>query len=433
MRYISRYLSLIALVLVAASSMTSCMKDKCSTETRYTVFEPVYMSYDSMRNAVASEQPRALDNPGKIWTNENYLYIVETDKGVHVIDNSNPSSPQNIAFINIPGNIDIAVRNNILYADSYIDLVAIDISNPQNATEVKRVQNALPQRVYEYGYYYDATKGVPIEWVKTEKVETYETNCGNGGGYYYMEGDMVNMGGTPTVSPSLSSNGSGGGRDVGGRGGSMARFTIYGNYLYVVDNSTLHLYDISNPSNPSAGSDVSLGWNIETIFPAQGHLFIGSTSGMHIYNLDNPANPTWVSTYEHVSSCDPVVVQGDYAFVTLRSGTPCQGFTNTLEVVDISNMSSPTLLKSYEMHNPHGLAVRGNNLFLCEGDQGLKTFDITDKNAISNNLLQHLQGMQAYDVIAMNQTLMLIGANGLFQYNISDPANLQLLSTIAVQ
>ena len=49
-----------------------------------------------------------------------------------MIDNTNPASPQNIAFIDIPGNLDIAIKGNIMYADNYADLLTIDISDMQN-------------------------------------------------------------------------------------------------------------------------------------------------------------------------------------------------------------------------------------------------------------------------------------------------------------
>ena len=38
-----------------------------------------------------------------------------------------------------------------------------------------------------------------------------------------------------------------------GKGGSMARFAITGNSLYIVDNQSLHSYDISTPGNPQKG------------------------------------------------------------------------------------------------------------------------------------------------------------------------------------
>src|SRR5690606_2577958 len=118
-----------------------------------------------------------------------------------------------------------------------------------------------------------------------------------------------------------------------------------------------HAAEISVASAPEKKSSQYVMWDIETIFPYEDKLFIGARSGMHIYDLATPENPQKISTYSHINSCDPVVVSGDYAYVTLRSGTTCEGFSNQLEVLDISNLASPSLVKVYPMHNPHGLGV----------------------------------------------------------------------------
>ncbi|NJO03674.1 MAG: hypothetical protein HC880_20145, partial [Bacteroidia bacterium] len=140
-----------------------------------------------------------------------------------------------------------------------------------------------------------------------------------------------------------------------GRGGSLARFAIAGDHLYIVDNSKLHVYNITDPANPLSGAEVHLGVNIETIFPYDNKLFIGSQTGMHIYDRINPNQPKFISRYDHVMSCDPVVVQGNYAYVTLRSGTDCRLGANLLDVIDISNPYHPKIVNSYSMINPHGL------------------------------------------------------------------------------
>jgi hypothetical protein len=151
---------------------------------------------------------------------------------------------------------------------------------------------------------------------------------------------------------------------------------------------------------------------------------------MHIFDITTPATPTHVSTYAHVRSCDPVIVDGDYAYVTLRSGTTCQGFTNQLEVIDIKDVKSPQLLKTYAMTNPHGLGKDNSTLFICDGSAGLKVYDASDINLIENKQLAHYQDIHAYDVIPFNNTLMMIGEDGLFQYDYSDPKNIKLLSHI---
>jgi hypothetical protein len=126
-----------------------------------------------------------------------------------------------------------------------------------------------------------------------------------------------------------------------------------------------------------------------------------------------------------------VVAQGNFAYVTLRSNIRCFGNTNQLDVIDITNLSAPFLIKTYPMQNPHGLSVDQDYLFLCEGEHGLKVFDISNKQAIDQNLISHVTGIDAYDVIAIDSHLIMVGSDGIYQYDYSDPANLKLLSVIS--
>lgn len=217
---------------------------------------------------------------------------------------------------------------------------------------------------------------------------------------------------------------------VAGTGGSMARFAISGNHLYTVTNSNLKVYDISQPDDPKAGADINIGVRIETIFPYEGNLFIGSQTGMHIYDTQNPSKPSHVSTYNHVQSCDPVVVQGNIAYVTLRDGNTCRTGQNLLDVIDISNLQSPKIIRSYPMQNPHGLGIDGNTLFICEGKFGLKVFDATEPDNLKET--QFIPGIRTYDVIPRNQVLIVVGADGLYQYSYSNPQQLTQLSIIPI-
>jgi hypothetical protein len=196
----------------------------------------------------------------------------------------------------------------------------------------------------------------------------------------------------------------------------------------------MNLVDITDTRNPVIWNKLSIGFGIETIFPYGNKLFIGSNNGMYIYDNSNPASPVQLSVYSHITSCDPVVVEGDYAYVTLRSGTPCQGFTNELNVVSVSNPSQPVLVKTYSMFNPHGLGIDRGTLFICDGDAGLKVYDASDVNAIDSHLLKHYGGINAYDVIPLRDknVLILVGAGGIYQYSYSDPENIQLVSEIPV-
>ena len=112
------------------------------------LFEPVYKTTAEVRANIKSNPAREIKEPGKIVILGNYIFLNEVDKGIHVIDNSNPSSPQNIAFIDIPGNVDLAVKGNRLYADLYTDLVTLDISNPLNVVKKNIVDGVFPERYY---------------------------------------------------------------------------------------------------------------------------------------------------------------------------------------------------------------------------------------------------------------------------------------------
>jgi hypothetical protein len=218
-----------------------------------------------------------------------------------------------------------------------------------------------------------------------------------------------------------------------GAGGSMARFAITGNTLYIVSRQSLEVYDISNGANPDKKVTKNLSVGIETIFPYQDNLFIGSTNGMYVFDNRNPLDPLMQSQYTHVLSCDPVVAQGKYAYVTLRGGVACRpgGGLSSLDVVDLTNPKNLKLVDSQVMKSPYGLGVQGNKLFVCEGDNGLKLFDLT--NPVKPVLSKEFKDIPSYDVIALEDHLILTGKDGLFQFEFDDKDKFGLLSKISVQ
>ena len=412
----------IALLLFLPALLLSSCSDECESTTTYIAYEPVYMMRAELQNAVKVTPAQTLQEPGKIYTKGHYLFINEINKGVHIVDNSNPRAPRFLSFIAIPGNMDMAVKGNILYADNYIDLVAFDISNPLDVKLINRVENIFPTY---FGMLTNDTASVFIsEFVETLLTLPAGTDCSTGPGWRngWMTFDGLSFASASVAQPSNSS----------GKGGSMARFTISGDHLYTVSNFDLQVLDISNATTPVRGEKISLGWGIETIFPYENKLFIGSTTGMHIYDNSNPTKPVHLSTYAHVNSCDPVVVEGDLAWVTLRSGNECAGFTNQLEVINISNPRSPKLVKTYPMQNPHGLGIDRSTLFLCEGKYGLKIFNAKDHLKVNENLISHFKEHDAFDVIPMGSNLLLIGQDGLYQYDYSNLKDIKLLSKLPV-
>jgi len=426
-------LFLFSIVLFA---LTGC-KDQVTEMVTYKINEPVFMSKETFRNSVkVTSDPTKITSLGKMCFYEGYLYISEPEKGIHIIDNRDPSNPQIIGFIELLGNADLSIRNGLLYADSYIDLVWFDISNPAQPALKGRLENvfstALPMInngfSFDYGMSYsgDSTK-VVVGWTLKERTEPVAKYTG--GGWYWGWGrpEMYNMadGAVPSVSLNKSGNSN-------GVTGSMSRFTIYNGNLYSVINNAMTIFSLDGEKPVKAAENIYLGWNVETIFSYKDNMFMGTPTGMVIYSVTDPLKPTYQSCIAHAYACDPVVVDNDLAYITIHSGSACDysAKENSLIIVDVADVKDPKQLVTYNMTNPKGLGIDNGKLFLC--DDGLKIYSITNPQTLMANQLAHYAGMDGFDVIPQSNILMMIATDGLYQYDYSNLNNIKQISKIPI-
>ena len=173
--FVALFTSTLALLLV----FNSCVKDSCTRS--YVFWEPVYRTKNEVRANIKNNPVREIERPGKIYIRGNYIFLNEIDRGIHIIDNSNKSAPQRIAFVDIPGNMDMAVKGDILYADFYTDLVAIDIANPKQVVVKKFTENVFPERYYGNGFSQNPTMVIQ-DWVRRDTV--VQADCGGNGGIF---------------------------------------------------------------------------------------------------------------------------------------------------------------------------------------------------------------------------------------------------------
>lgn len=102
-------------------------------------YKPIYA--EQLEEDIKFIETQPLQSPGKIYSYGNYLLVNELYKGVHVIDNSDVTTPKIVGFLSIAGNIDVAIKGNYLFADHLGDLVTIDISAIENPVITDRVEN----------------------------------------------------------------------------------------------------------------------------------------------------------------------------------------------------------------------------------------------------------------------------------------------------
>ena len=136
-------------------------------------YRPVYSNI--LDDIVSLEAPRVISNPNKIYTYKNYLLVNEAQKGVHIIDNSNPANPIPLNFLKIVGNNDVAIKNGVLYADQFDNLVTIHLDSLDTKIQKNRLNDVFENFHYydvapdEEDVYYecpDLSLGVAVKWVQ---------------------------------------------------------------------------------------------------------------------------------------------------------------------------------------------------------------------------------------------------------------------------
>jgi hypothetical protein len=163
MKHLSTPVIRLFTVLLLLLAVFGCETNPVDTaEHQVQGLRPVYASYEEVRT-IQTLAPQSLKNPGKIYVKGAYLFINEQSKGIHIVDNSDPANPKKLAFVSIPANVDMAVKDNVLYVDNAVDLVALDITDPRKVTVLKRIKDAYPYPSYP------SQRGVQFECANPEK------------------------------------------------------------------------------------------------------------------------------------------------------------------------------------------------------------------------------------------------------------------------
>lgn len=397
-------------------------KPKEDEYVRILNIKPIYETPAEIASKVSVDPPKESTEAGKIITYGNYIFINNPYDGVHIVDNSNPQSPQYKSYLTIPGSVDLSIIDNHLYTDMYSALVTFnitDILNPEFKADftVNDVFYYDPYRTLpslytieeEYDYvnyeWVNYEKGIVTGWtteITEEPIEDW--NYPIGPYYYDLESAVQDSG---NVDFNLTST-----------AGSMTRFLPVDRFLYTINFNEIIVFSVGDNHRPSPFAKFDTQVQAETLFKLNQTLFVGSTTGMLMYDVSSPSNPTYLNQINHFRSCDPVVADQTHAFVTLRGGTNCFTELNELQVYNIENPENLTLTDSHILYNPHGLAIYGNHLIVCDGTAGIKVVDVTDRSNIGVVANDNIPF--AYDVIIDFPNAFVVGKGILYQYDISN-------------
>lgn len=408
--------------LSIALVFSACENDLEVTHITYVKAEAIYADLNEVRNTPLIEPVKELVDPGKVYVSSDLLLIGEEEKGIHVYDNMDPESPQQIYFINIPGNKEFFVHNNKIFAESLYDVVKIDISDRERPYIEDRAENVFSTPLENDNG--EVIVGFEFNEV-TEKVTTrhnapeFQSLGKNDPIYLDFKNSII-----PTSDFPVSFAGNSGSTIA-----TVNRIAYAKEHLYLIDRNSIYTIEDSGSFELSSKSRVTS--NMETIYPQGDALFIGTRNSMEIVSIQNPSNPSKLETFEHATACDPVLPNEDTAYVTIRGGNDCGGTVNGLFVVDISNLRSAIALQNIDMESPYGMSIINGQLYVGEGENGLKIFDIDSLGTLE--LVEHDKNIIAYDVIqhpTRPEIILVANPDGFGQYQITID-NKKLLSWIA--
>lgn len=239
--------------------------------------------------------------------------------------------------------------------------------------------------------------------------------------------------------PSCSKSDSTSISNLEGSSGSITRFAVYENHMYVLNSNEIQTFDLADRENPLLVHAIQTEYGLETIFIYEGKAFLGARTGLYILDLANPAEPVILSeairSEVFFGGCDPVVVRDNYAFSTIKIIENICGNWNAesaLIIYDVSDSSNPMEVAVRTLSEPNGLGILGDVLLVCDtGTDQLVAFDIgdpTDPVLLPNVTLPI---MDPFDLIVDGDRVIVSTKTNFQILDASDLQNITLIKTIA--
>jgi hypothetical protein len=199
--------------------------------------------------------------------------------------------------------------------------------------------------------------------------------------------------------------------------------------LLVLDSQSIIQYDIKEGGEFEFRHEVAIDPGMETIHANGAYVLVGSNSAVYFLRFNSFGTLELVSSYEHLTSCDPVVASNGIAYSTLRS-TGCRfNGAELLDVIDFSDIENPTLIKSYSTHAPYGLALNEQFLFVCEYG-GITMYDRSNAEELVQVDFLEVEGQTPIDLILRGNNMVVRTMDGVMNVGFTVEGEMEVRAVI---
>lgn len=350
-------------------------------KTKRMLLSVAVMAVFSIGARFDSPQKGELINAQSMYLYGTNLYVSDEISGINIYDVS-WGAPVHWTTVPIEGNTGVAVRDSVIYANSWYSILAIRV-HADGSWDTAAVIRQDPYCCY-----------MPVDDI-----------------YYEHRGW-----GCTSVDYATAD---GGAQPVSGTGSSYAVFGVIDTFLYYASEYDVVTMSIADPDSPVVLTETYVGWDLETLFPTERFLFIGGRNGMYIMDRGNAANPRLIGSFQHAYACDPVVVADTIAYVTLRGGNNCGSTNDAFLSVSLGDPTYPYLLDQGTPRTPYGLSVNDTLAYIAKGYNGFCLYSIADPRNLT--LLAQWPTPNTRDFIWDGNRLYLMGFTEVSVYDVTDP------------
>jgi hypothetical protein len=398
---------------------SSCFRHDCIDHVAVKVYTPVFL--DEIHWQVNPEflSEKKIKNIGKVNAIGQYFFINEMLEGIHVIDNSNPTAPIPLGFISIPGNIDFDTDGRFLYADSYADLLTIDISNIRNPRLIQRKRNAFQHSLLEHnsriiGHYVAKDSFVDFQ------CGVFTRN--------YMEDDgtyIAELGLNKGINDRRTGFRFFSGMSIG-NGGPSSRILRSENNFYTINGKDLGVGQIAN----NGTVDIHSLYTFDDLLEGFTHIgdFLGVIAQSHSYftKRNNSSSLNFTQPFFLLRWRSHFHGSNDSLWLSVQNG-----HFGEVGLFRLNEESVPLKMGTLFVDKPLEILKLGSFFIVCQGKEGFSVFELSNFNFGSSRLLLKHSGIHAKKIIRVDEhSFLIVSDSGLTQFELTLDNTVRHLSHI---